>query len=149
MSDRTIAEVLNAAADLLERPGAWGQHDYNPHDGCYCINGAVLHVQGLDGHGDDLDEACLALARSIIGTAEPFMVARWNDAPAALKPKSFKPFVTPPRLREPRDDPRRLQIRPGRVRPVQRASRHLARRVGAVHPSLEPGGWEGAACCRG
>ena len=47
-----IAKVLNAAADLLEKPGAWmqGKSSGVRADGprCFCTMGAIRHLTGDD-----------------------------------------------------------------------------------------------------
>jgi len=50
-----IAKVLNAAADLLEKPGAWmqGKSSGVRADGtrCFCTMGAIRHLTG-ESHSD-------------------------------------------------------------------------------------------------
>jgi len=74
------AEVLGAAADLLEKPGAWTQWGY-ASDGrgnpvhytdasaiCFCVRGAVRRVAEESGTDFSLED---------FGVPKP----SWNDAP--------------------------------------------------------------------
>ena len=83
----TVAEVLNRAADLLEKPGAWTQGAFAlTADGkelvygnnlskavCYCVNGALFKV-GTERQALDAQEI-LRDRLDVKGT--PY----WNDAP--------------------------------------------------------------------
>lgn len=74
MTDKPVSQVLSEAADLLEKPGAWGQDDYNPHDGCFCALGAIRVVGRYKGD----DNAPATFLGDCIG--EPW-VCDWNDDP--------------------------------------------------------------------
>lgn len=94
---KTVPEVLNAAADLLERPGAWTQGDYARDDMglgigdyteeerekggfepvCFCTIGAINHARGRDP-----DTALWGdLRRPIWDVLGETNIADWNDAP--------------------------------------------------------------------
>jgi hypothetical protein len=66
-----VSQVLSEAGDLLEKPGAWGQGDWEA-DGCFCIDGALMHVKG---DYDTYNE--LEVLREAIGCEG---VIWWNDA---------------------------------------------------------------------
>ena len=82
----TAAEILRAAADLVERPGAWTQGasaldasgrlvDFNSDAAtCFCALGALWHAAG-SAVSLPVDSAETAL-RGIIGRN----VGDWNDA---------------------------------------------------------------------
>ena len=86
----TAAEILRAAAELVERPGAWtqgelarcesGQADHfdAPSAACWCAMGAVFHVAQKSCIWDSTVDARAALLRQI----QPIeSIAGWNDAP--------------------------------------------------------------------
>lgn len=77
-----VAEVLNAAADLLEKPGGWTQETYGKWDegnesySCLCLFGALGETAGW------LDDATVSVkaldaVRVVVGD-NPI---EWNDAP--------------------------------------------------------------------
>ncbi len=47
-----VAKVLESAADLLEKPGAWGQGSYYPRAGCTCALGALAKASGIEPAGN-------------------------------------------------------------------------------------------------
>jgi hypothetical protein len=85
----TAGEVLNAAADLLEKPGAWTQratwrksprgrlHDGFPTDEatCFCITGALMKVAGSH---HPLIWECRNLLDAATGFSY-FGIEDWND----------------------------------------------------------------------
>lgn len=88
-----VTDVLNAAADLLEKPGAWtqgaasrdvfgnpdGDAEIWPDAVCWCVWGAILNVTGetsIVGANQRTKSAAEALERHI-GTND---VTTWNDA---------------------------------------------------------------------
>ncbi|WP_278070501.1 DUF6197 family protein [Brevundimonas sanguinis] len=83
-STKSPAEVLKAAADLLEKPGAWTQGAYARDSSgksvgpdsqlaeCFCALGAIRRSGN---YADDVNPAAMALGRSI-----GFRVGDWNDA---------------------------------------------------------------------
>ena len=73
---KSVAEILNAAADLIEPEGAWTQGSYGG-SGCWCAMGAINHVGGFL---SDINEASIALARSL-GFQFPNSIPDWNDDP--------------------------------------------------------------------
>lgn len=85
MSD--VAEILNQAADLLEKPGAWTQGAYGRdasgepipewHERCtcWCAAGAVWAVLGKGASTRDLEPALDVLARDLPRR----LVSEWND----------------------------------------------------------------------
>lgn len=88
-----VSEVLNKAADLLEKPGAWMQEDYCDAGGyrakelqrasCWCIAGAIGAVADMD--GPEAEEwANKVLGPLIPGVEEGYPVTGipgWNDKP--------------------------------------------------------------------
>jgi len=87
---QTIADVLEAAADLIEPEGAWIREAYsNGGDGvgadsdeiaratCFCVEGAVARVLNASGpHGEAW---CDEHLNPLLGLAGPGAVAQWND----------------------------------------------------------------------
>lgn len=89
----TPADVLNAAADLLEKPGAWTQgaasrdmfgnvgeegDELLPDAVCWCLAGAVEHVGGNWSRPyTTAIRAALGLPMVGIGA----QIAEWNDRP--------------------------------------------------------------------
>lgn len=86
---QTVADVLDAAADLLEKPGAWTQGAYaRGKTGrkvttrraavCFCAIGAMSVAAGCDPavEGEPW-EADVALRKAIGDT----QIADWNDTP--------------------------------------------------------------------
>lgn len=90
-----VADVLNRAADLLEKPGAWTQgafaraddgtdlddfsRDDQPVPACFCLYGAIGHVIGQ--HPEQYCDADQYLMKAI-GVGSIRAVADWNDATA-------------------------------------------------------------------
>lgn len=87
-SPKTVAEVLDAAATLIERPGAWTQDWFaKDADGeyveetscravCWCMRGAVF---ALAGYPDAEDVFAPIIA--VIGGETTADIETWNDAP--------------------------------------------------------------------
>ncbi len=87
MGERSIADILDAAADLIEPEGAWtqghirrdakGKYTALPgHAVCWCTVGATLAVAGL--------AASMSADRflaSFLGLDGVDAVEQWNDAP--------------------------------------------------------------------
>jgi hypothetical protein len=83
---KTVSQILNEAADLLEQPGAWtqgkdarnelgaGTYSADLRACSFCILGAIRRVGGT---GHDRWKAVGALCRSL-GIEN---IAEWNDAP--------------------------------------------------------------------
>jgi hypothetical protein len=74
-----VADVLNGAADLIERDG-WCQSRYLLETGERCADGAIA-VAGNGHHGGVRSVARLALRSAIGGES----VVIWNDAPGRTK----------------------------------------------------------------
>lgn len=87
MGGASVSEVLGAAADLLEKPGAWTQGGW-ARDGlgdrvvstssaatCWCAMGAMIRVAFATGR--DADGAVDRLAK-LVGAN----IGKWNDHPA-------------------------------------------------------------------
>lgn len=90
----TAPEVLESAADLLEKPGAWtqgaasrdvfgnpdGDSEIWPDAVCWCAWGAILKVTGNTSivGSDQRPKTAAALLERHIGTND---VTTWNDAP--------------------------------------------------------------------
>jgi hypothetical protein len=83
---RTPADILNAAADLLEKPGAWVQETFGRRGECYCVRGAISAAAGHNSLsiGDDPSEE--ALAKALFGPVRASqhlagsLIVQWNDA---------------------------------------------------------------------
>ena len=77
-----VADVLNGAADLIERDG-WVQHDYRGPNGERCLTRAIADVIGDARPWDSpkYAEAAKAL-EEVTGT---FLVAGYNDWPQRTK----------------------------------------------------------------
>ena len=85
-STKSPAEVLGAAADLLEKPGAWTQgafardrmgrpqvsHDHRAI--CFCAVGAIYRVSG---YGPTATEAISRLSSQVRRNS----IGEWNDKP--------------------------------------------------------------------
>ena len=69
----TTAQVLRAAADLIEKPGAWKQHGGN-YRTTFCAAEAI----GVAG-GGPLPE--VAAANRFVATMLGRSIVSWNDAP--------------------------------------------------------------------
>ena len=79
MSELSVADVLERAADLIEPEGKWTQGKYGSHDSCMCAKGAIYHVGAWDERADEALEAVYAILPST-GIISDRLVA-WNDAP--------------------------------------------------------------------
>lgn len=87
-STKSPAEVLEAAADLLEKPGAWTQGSFartasgasespfSPAASCFCLRGALCRVSNRRLH--DL----LEVETKALGFPTAAAMARWNDHPS-------------------------------------------------------------------
>lgn len=72
---RSVADVLDAAADLLSKPGAWTQGEYVGINGdCWCALGAIRRFTGSE---NDFSAPGQALRRVIKFDS----IADWNDEP--------------------------------------------------------------------
>jgi hypothetical protein len=89
MTGGTVAEVLDAAADLLTPEGAWMQEDYCDEmfgsaadikeASCWCAEGAVACVLGVD--GDVAERWCDERVDLFGDLGECLNLADWNDRP--------------------------------------------------------------------
>jgi len=91
MTELSVAEVLERAADLIEPEGAWTQGAFARNAQgkdtglsesrgpatCWCVLGATDHVSGED---DPVVQADHLLAQ-VIGGAAHNGLGEWNDAP--------------------------------------------------------------------
>jgi copper chaperone CopZ len=83
MTDQTVAETLNRAADLIEAEG-WRQHGLGRPGGPHCAIGAIRRVDGIPevevfpSKGTHTYEAAEVL---LAHTGFVTDVADWNDAP--------------------------------------------------------------------
>jgi predicted Abi (CAAX) family protease len=74
----TPAQVLNAAADLIEPEGAWKQHGGNLRT-CWCAGEAIAHVT-VD--LDLLDRwVAIGAANNCLGLLTRQETIPWNDVP--------------------------------------------------------------------
>lgn len=81
----TVSEVLNAAADLLEKPGAWTQGSFartasgksespfSPAASCFCLRGALCLVTRRPLF------AAMDAERKALGFSTDAAMAHWND----------------------------------------------------------------------
>jgi hypothetical protein len=74
VSALSVAEVLDAAADLIEPEGAWTQGEWGS-DGCWCLDGALMAAKGSCQTWPELEAV-----RNAIGP-ECETAIGWNDAP--------------------------------------------------------------------
>lgn len=86
-----VQEVLNKAADLLEKPGAWTQGVFarnrrgnvcSPTDDtarCFCVSGAVQRVVG--GFASPTFYSVVDLLNAMARRRNARHIAHWNDAP--------------------------------------------------------------------
>lgn len=78
-----VADVLDAAADLIAPEGAWGQGGYQPRKGCFCILGALAKASG---HSPEniwlypVSNSARSAIADAIGT-DISGIVNWNDAP--------------------------------------------------------------------
>lgn len=84
---QTVPEILNAAADLLEKPGAWTQGTFaRSEDGqrvdmwsqeakCFCVGAAIQRIEGRHRYGAWNRFDGLTRQRGFRHMAE------WNDDP--------------------------------------------------------------------
>ena len=82
---KSVADVLDAAADLIEPEGAWTTgadarrsdggktHGHDDQAICFCAEGAVIHVSGKRSKHD-----AFQLIRRVTRSSS---IHEWNDAP--------------------------------------------------------------------
>ena len=78
--EKTVAEVLEAAASLIEPEGRWARGVYEePKDGecAFCMVGASLNVLGIS----YLDQEAPSFGPGILGFKTWTQAMEWNDAP--------------------------------------------------------------------
>jgi hypothetical protein len=68
------ADVLNQAADLIERDGWWNGKGEVPEDGPAC---ALMAINGVCRRAEDPFEVASNAMRKFIGNSQ---LANWNDA---------------------------------------------------------------------
>ena len=91
---RTPADILNAAADLLEKPGAWTQGtEARDQDGrslvwgtderakCWCVVGALEWASGRGRAATERAKALYAQSTGIMMECLGAAIPDWNDAP--------------------------------------------------------------------
>jgi hypothetical protein len=112
MSELSVAEVLNMAADKIAEPDAWTQYAFardakgyptgtkSPAAVCFCIAGAIYAVSPTLGFGSDIIER-LPKPRGYPN------IARWNDASTRTQAQAVAKLrklaarlSTPPRVGE-------------------------------------------------
>ena len=88
-----VADVLNAAADLLDKPGAWAQGSLalgssgeslsvdSSEAVCFCIVGAIRRVSGFNRRPEKTVPLRQAVARSLGLPGYKAPLVAWNDAP--------------------------------------------------------------------
>lgn len=80
-----VADVLNRAADLIERDG-WCQRRYRGQDGEHCVSDALIRAAGMGEPGDTGQQArvmtlyCEA-SDALRAKVRRKNLPRWNDAP--------------------------------------------------------------------
>ena len=75
------AEILNAAADLIEPDGAWTQNEYTHELYAFCPLGAIAHVMGIGATKASSTPAARVLSAMINPKDECAgrVVSRFND----------------------------------------------------------------------
>ncbi|MGN6063805.1 DUF6197 family protein [Brevundimonas diminuta] len=91
-STKSPAEVLEAAADLLEQPGAWTQDEFARDSvgrvvcptstlaTCWCVRGAIAAVNEDEDDHTANNRNWKAAAR-LLGFHDAMDIELWNDAP--------------------------------------------------------------------
>ena len=82
-----VADVLNGAADLLEREG-WWQGDYRGPNGETCVDGALVRAVGQQPGGimeGDVGLSYLAAVKVLRHHLGREFVSAWNDDPQRTK----------------------------------------------------------------
>lgn len=91
MSAKTVAEVLNAAADLITPKGAWIQSQYaadldglkceptSDRAACFCLVGAVSRISGIDPGNVEAGPLAAAI-KPYAEAAYKYGLAHWNDS---------------------------------------------------------------------
>jgi len=91
-STKSPAEVLEAAADLLEKPGAWTQNEFardavgrvvyptSTLATCWCVRGAIAAVnEEEDDHAANTRN--WKAAAKLLGFHDVHDIEQWNDTP--------------------------------------------------------------------
>ncbi len=80
---KTVADILTAAADLIEPEGAWLQGAYTEDLRCFCTLGALAHVscKGATVVGSLAPAKTLAAYLNAEDSSADRVITRWNDAP--------------------------------------------------------------------
>lgn len=78
---KTVSEILDAAADLIEPEGAWTQGYFGMWDGstCFCAVGAIGRAAGFR-RIDEAENWVEANAADLLGMGW-FGLEDWNDRP--------------------------------------------------------------------
>ncbi len=83
----TVKDNLIAAKALIDTPEKWGQEDYEPRPGCFCLAGAIAKVKSLEPEprtaevGPEWDALCYALDELNDGLSPWPGPIHFNDAP--------------------------------------------------------------------
>lgn len=78
---KTVADVLEAAADLIEPEGRWAQDIFYKRGDCYCLVGALREAAGA-GSAIAVERGPIADAvHAARGPDDRVMLHDWNDAP--------------------------------------------------------------------
>lgn len=78
----TVADTLDAAADLLSKPGVWRQDIFYREGDCFCLIGAVREAAGLHS-ASDVENGPLgdAIRDVLVGVDDEYnLIYEWNDA---------------------------------------------------------------------
>jgi len=80
---KTVADILTAAANLIEPEGAWLQGAYTQDLRCFCTLGALAHVSGKGATAVGVTPPAKALANHLNpeDSSADRVITRWNDAP--------------------------------------------------------------------
>lgn len=82
---KTLAKIMNQAADLIEDGTKWGQGYFlNHHTGCFCAMGAILAI--ANGTAEDTDRIVSPFtprssqAMNLLGD-DYYKIVEYNDKP--------------------------------------------------------------------
>lgn len=141
----SVAAVLHAAADLLEKPGAWTQGDYCRNGGM-CVAGALNVASGFRSDNGTATDAGRAFAAAL-GLSRPEGIAPWNDAPgrtqeevvAALREAARKADAAPGSGITGGDEGRQAEVNPSQASasPAEAGSDGQAAKVSASTGGLK------------
>lgn len=79
---QSVGDVLEAAADLLSKPGAWTQGAFREGD-CFCVLGAIAFITGDNPDGSWYGNTAAAAREplAMVVGVKTYDVVGWNDDP--------------------------------------------------------------------